>query len=196
MNDQVHPSHRLRVIRFIGGAASATVNKLLESHVSAGKLDVHVFADKQLSDDVDLIRASDHDAYQQSKTINPWRVNPRRIDDWSDTVTFRMCYSASIHMDPDELVFQQEPIDVTIIHHAWEIGYWVTCGIVASDANAFVKLVSEHIEKWPGPFVAPHVSRILAVFEGQDVSDLAQKLIHSSEKMKFCCPQALEALKA
>lgn len=194
MTDQLLSPHCLRVIRFIGGATIATVNKLLESHVSAGQLDAHVFADKTLSDDVDLIRASEHISHQQGKPIKPWRVTPRPVDDWFDAATFKIGYRASIHMDPDELVFQQQPTDTTILHHAWDIGYWVTCGIVASDANAFVNLVSEHIEKWPSPFVAPDVARILAIFEGQDVSDLAQKLILSSGKIKFWHPKELEAL--
>jgi hypothetical protein len=196
MNEQVRPDSRRRVIRFFGGATIVTVNKLLASYISAGQFDVHVFADNTFSDDVDLIRASEHASYQGGKKNNPWRVTPRRVDDWSDEATFKKGYKGSIHMDPDELIFQHEPADATVMHHAWDIGHWVTCGVVASDAAAFADLVSEHIAKWPGPFVAADVERILASFEGQDVSELAQKLIRSSETIKFWYPKEVEAVTA
>jgi hypothetical protein len=195
-NELYFNTSRYRSLRFLGGNSVATTNEAIVEYVVAGRRTLYVFTDDSLADAVDLFRDRENLAYKNGLEADPWRVGAIRIPQWSDATMFKDGYRAAIHSDPDELIFQREPVDATIMHHAWEIGHWVTCGVVADDELSFAKLVCELFERWPGLFTASDADRIVASFEGRDVSELVRDLVRSSSKIKFWYPKEAQSITA
>lgn len=185
MIDAIGPYSPHLVIRFFGAPTLASVNRMLADHAAAGQHEVHVFADRTLSDQ---IQATEHASYIEGNKIARWRILSWSVDDWSDKETLKNGYFGAIHADHDELIFQQEPANSPMMHQAWETGHRVTCGVIAPDVQTFADLVKKLIENWPNPFAASDVPRVLGSFEGQDVSSLVQSRIRSSETIKFWYP--------
>jgi hypothetical protein len=105
---------------------------------------------------------------------------------------------AAVHVDPDELIFQMPlaavPGDAcrNITEFLWDVGHWLTVGIVSTDPKEMAKQVTALLQSWDMPFAAPDILRITGTFEGQQVSDTLRRNFASCSDTKLWYPAGSE----
>jgi hypothetical protein len=107
-----------------------------------------------------------------------------------------------LHADPDEMIFQT-PLAVVpgesfrnITEFLWDIGYWLTVGVVAADPKEMSKQVTTLLQAWDVPFVAPDILRIKGTFEGISVSGILRRDFASSSATNLWYPTSSDVSQA
>lgn len=178
-----------RPMRFIGASVQAEVDKALIIYLRTGEQTLFAFGDKHFTEVTEAVRYSENIAYEIGIRERPWRITPKLVEDWSNSVTFKSGYRAAIHCDPDELVFQKQPPNTGLFFEAWDTGHGVVCGILAIDTADYVEQVCLQYQGDRRDLADPDVDRIQAVFDGQDVSELVRKSIRSHPNVKIWHPK-------